>query len=96
MNITRSCHMFQIVEVKLHAYADQLFGLVVQYTATHFRYKSQRILEPGWSCRRYGRSGIADLGPNSLTIFHRNSNLTDISYSSDPNSNQVIAINICT
>ena len=37
--------MFQIVEVNLYAYAYQFYDLVVQYTATHFRYKSERILE---------------------------------------------------
>ena len=28
--------------------------------------------------------------------FHRNSDLTELSYSSDPNSNQITAISICT
>ena len=34
MNKTKSCHMFQVAGVNLYAYADQLYGLVVQYTAT--------------------------------------------------------------
>ena len=52
----------------------------------------------GWSnfLLRWCRSESVDLGPVSLTFFHRNSNSMEISFHSHVNSNTMITTKFCT
>ena len=60
--------MFQISDVNLYAYAEQLNGSVMQYTATYFRYKSERILET-FTYRRRNSPVMQSVGPVTRLVM---------------------------